>query len=152
MSTAAEQTPKANEMFEQAAKLFETAIQAGIKMQEEAVHSLGDMMRGLGSPQQWQKQTQAALEQAFTAAQQNVDETIRMMNENAKTSLDLLQKAFDACQDGSPAETRAHAREMWETAIGSLRRNTEVMLQANNRVLESWREMAKLMRRQTETA
>lgn len=143
MSTAADPSPKTNEMFHQAAKLFETAVQSGIKMQEEAVRSLGEMIDSLGSPQQWRQKTEAAAEKALGAVQQNVDEAIRMMNENAKASLDLLQKAFDAGREESSSDSQARLREMWETTIGSLRRNTEVMLQANNRVVESSRKSSR---------
>lgn len=145
MSAAGEPTTKVNELFEQAAHLFETAVQSGIKMQEEAVRSLSAMMGGMGAPADWRKRTEKAGEKAMSVAQQNMDDAIRMMNENAKASLDLLQKAFDAKRDEAPTDSQARLREMWETTVGSLRRNTEVMLQANNRVLESWREMAGMM-------
>jgi hypothetical protein len=136
-------------MFEQAAKLFESAMQAGIKIQEQSAHSLSEMLGGFGSPQQWQQRTQAAVEEAMATAQKSFDEAIQAMNENAKASVDMLQKAFEARHGESASDTQARTREMWETAIGSLRRNTEVMLQANNRVMESWREMAGIMRGQS---
>ncbi|MFZ5831968.1 MAG: hypothetical protein ACOY3P_17935 [Planctomycetota bacterium] len=145
MSTAAEQATHYKQVFEQAAKLYESAVHAGIQIQEHTLKSLGETMGSFGSPADWQKRNEAAAWQALGAAQKNTDDAIRMMNENAKTCVDLLQSAFNVRQDESSAETQGHVREMWETAIGSLRRNIEVMLQANNRVLESWREIMKIM-------
>lgn len=138
-------TASANEMFAQAARVFETAIQAGIKFQEEAVRSLSAVAEAGATPGEWRKRSQAAMEHALEIAQKNVDEAIQAMNENAKTSLDLLEEAFKARQGETAAETQARTREMWEIAVGSLRRNTEVMLQANNRVLESWKEAVRIV-------
>jgi sialic acid synthase SpsE len=146
MTASANNGANVNQMFEQAAKLFENALQAGIRIQQESTKSLTEMMSKAGSPQEWQKKAQTAMEQAFTTAQTNADEAIGVMNENAKSSLELLQKAFDSRQPESASDVQARAREAWETAIGSLRRNAEVMVQSSNRVVESWKEIAKIMR------
>ncbi len=135
-----------SKMFQQAAALFENAMEAGIKLQEQTTKSFSRMMSQLGSPETWQQRTQAAVEQTLSTAQQNLDETMRVMTENAKTSLDLLQEAFENRPGESGGDAETKTRELWETAMGSLRRNTEVMVQANNRVLESWKEIAKIMR------
>ncbi len=61
-----------------------------------------------------------------------------MMNENAKTSLALLEKAFDARPAESDPDGRIRSREMWESAMGALRKNIQMMVEANARVIESW--------------
>lgn len=145
MSAPSSTSKNANEMFEQAARLFESAMQAGIRIQEQSIRSMAEMTSRLGSPQDWQKQAQSVMDRGVSTLQQNADEALRMMQENAKTSLELLEKAFRARQGEPASETQNRVRETWETAIGSLRRNTEVMLQSNGRVLESWRDIARMM-------
>jgi hypothetical protein len=137
-----------NEMFTQAAQMFQSAMEAGIKIQEESTKSFTEMINRLGSPQQWQQQAQAAMEQTMAAVHQNVDEAIKLMNENTRTSLELLEKAFSAQQSTASGDGQTRTREIWETAIGSLRRNTEVIMQANNRLLESWKAVAEMIRQQ----
>ncbi len=145
MSAPPNVSENANEMFEQAARLFESAMQAGIRIQEQSVRSMSELTARLGSAQEWQKQAQSIFDRSISAVQENLDESLRMMNENAKTSLDLLEKAFRARQGESASDTQNRVRETWETAIGALRRNTEVMLQSNGRVLESWRDIVQMM-------
>jgi hypothetical protein len=67
-----------------------------------------------------------------------------MMTENAKTSLELLEKAFQTRSVESDPDGRVRSREMWETAMGSLRKNMEMMVQANARVIESWGGIVKI--------
>ena len=66
-----------------------------------------------------------------------------MMNDNAKLSFELLEKAFNSRQTEGVEDGATKVRELWETAMGGLRRNTEVLVQANSRLLESWKEVAK---------
>lgn len=145
MSTSSDHSAAANELFEQAAKLFSTAFEAGIKIQEESIRSLSGMLENYGT-QEWKKRAEAVVQHTMATAQQSTDEAIRVMNENANTSLNMLEKAFEAWRGESESGPEPHAREMWETAVGSLRKNTEVMVQANKRVLQSWSELAKIMK------
>ena len=66
------------------------------------------------------------------------------MNEQTKSSLDMLDKAMQARQ-GEAEVDRATVQEMWETAVGALRKDTEMMVQANARVISSWANIAKIM-------
>jgi hypothetical protein len=145
MSTSERSNDAASQMFGQAAKMFQTAMEAGAKMQEDSAKSLNEMISGLGAPQEWQKHAQDAMEKAIAMMQQNMDEALNVVNENTKTSLELLEKAFSARQTDAPADVQARAKEMWETALGSLRRNTEVIVQANSRLVQSWQEMAQIL-------
>jgi hypothetical protein len=143
MSTAT--TANFSELFEQSARLFENALKAGITVQQDSAKWFTDTLRGLGVSQQWQTKNQAALEKAMAAVQKNVDEGVQLMSDNVKSSLELLDKAFQARHTDSEAESRDRAREIWEGAVASLRKNTETMVQANARVVESWATIARMM-------
>ena len=132
-----------HDVFGQAARLFQNAIEAGVRVQEESAKSFSDMMGRLAAPVDWQQRTQATLDQAMGAAQQNWQEALRVMNDNAKLSFELLEKAFNSRQTEGVEDGATKVRELWETAMGGLRRNTEVLVQANSRLLESWKEVAK---------
>jgi hypothetical protein len=135
MSTA---TGSFNELFEQAARVFENGLRAGTTMQQETTKWFAETLRAVGSAQQWQVRNQAAIEQAMSTFQKNVDAGLKMMNENAKTSLELLERAFDARPIEPDPDSHARSREMWETAMGALRKNMQMMVEANARVVESW--------------
>lgn len=134
-----------NELFEQAAKMFESALSAGLTVQRESTRWFTEAMERIGSPQQWQSRNAAVLEEAVVTARKNADQALDTMNENAKASLDLLDKAFRAGKPESAADLESRSREAMETAIGSFRKNMEAVLHANTRAVESWSQIARIL-------
>ena len=133
---------QASELFGQVTRSFESAVQSGLKIQEESVKLMGEILSEMGSPQKWQKKAQTVLNEMVSTSQQNMDEAVAVMNENAKTSIEMLQKAFQT-QPADSSEAQSRALEMWETSLGILRKNTEAVVRANSRAVEVWTEMAK---------
>lgn len=131
------------ELFEHAMEMWETAIQTGVKLQEESTKRFADMMTQFGPPQEWQKRTQSFVSDAIQTTQKNVEDAMRVMNESAKRTMDLLQKALDAGQVEANADPQAKARDVWEATLSALRANAQAIVQANTRVLESWAELGK---------
>jgi hypothetical protein len=135
----------AGELFEQAAKMFENALQAGISVQRESSKWFNETLSAFRSPQQWQTRNRAVVDQAWSLVRKSTDDALETLNANAKASLDLLDKAFQSRMPESDSEAQARSREAFETAIGSLRRNTEVIVHANTRLLECWSRMAEII-------
>jgi hypothetical protein len=133
---------QASELFGQVTRSFESAVQSGLKIQEESVKVMGEILSDLGSPQKWQKKAQAVLNEMISTSQRNMDEAVAVMNENAKTSIEMLHKAIQT-QPTDSSEAQSRAMEMWETSLGILRKNTEAVVRANSRAVEVWTEMAK---------
>jgi hypothetical protein len=138
MSTA---TGSYEELVEQSTRLFENALKTGITMQQQSAKWFAETIRSLGASQ-WQTKGQAAAEQFMSAVQKQTDDTIRSMSESAKASMELMERAFEVRQNDSPAQTEARTREIWQTALNSLRKNTEAMINANSQVIQSWSAVA----------
>jgi hypothetical protein len=140
--------PDASELFGQSMRMFESAMRTGAKMQEESARWFSSMVTNFGSPQGWQKRTEEMMAETLNVTQKNVEEALKVMNQNAKTGLELLQKAFEARQADDSTDAQSKSRELWETALGALRSNTEAMLQANARLAETWAEVARKVGRE----
>jgi hypothetical protein len=132
-----------SEIMAQASRAMDAAVKATVKLQQQSANWLTEVLNDLGSPQKWQSKTCSMVDDAVAITQKNLDEIVGVMNQNAKTSVDLYQKAMEIRGKASPADAQAAAREWWESALGALRNNTQTMLQANGRILESWGELAK---------
>ena len=144
----AKKSEAVNEAYGEAAKMFQSALEVGVRIQEQSTKAFNEMFQGLGSPQNWQQQTQDAMEKTVEMAKTNYDEAIQLMNENTRTGMQLLEKAFSVRESDLADMGQARTRELWETAIGSLRRNTEVLVQANGRLLDSWRQVTTILQGQ----
>ena len=110
-------TTQSKEMFGQATRAFEAAIQSGIKLQEESVKFLTEMFSEMSSPEKWQKTTQAMINGMVDSSRKSMEEAVQVMNENAKTSLELLQQAFHSPPTDAE-EAQARATSLWEAACG----------------------------------
>ena len=97
-----------------------------------------EMLNDMGSPNDWQKKVQDSMREAIPTAQKNVEEALQVMNQNTRTSLELLQKAVDTSKSESLTDAQAKATEIWTDMLTALRTNTQAMLQANSRMMESW--------------
>ena len=93
---------------------------------------------------QWEKLVRLGLDDFFDTVIISGDEEVGLNKPDPRVFELALEKI-----GVSAGEAQEKSREMWETAVGSLRRNTEVMVQANSRLLQSWRDMAKIL---TETS
>ena len=137
---------KMNGLFGQTMEAFEAAMKTGAKIQEESMNRFTEMLGELGSPQNWQKRTQDAVEEGVNLARKNFDEWLHLMNENVKMSLEMLQKAAEARPNDSPADAETRRNELWEAALRALRVNTQAVLQANSRMMEALSDLAKVAR------
>jgi hypothetical protein len=136
-------TGSTNELFRQAVDTFQSAIKAGVKIQEDSTRQFIDMLRDFGSPMQWQKKGQEFVGEAVKLTQQNVEETVRAISQNAKTAMELFQKTMETRPGETEADNEARAREMWESTMAAMRAGTETILQANAHILDSWTDLAK---------
>ncbi len=133
--------PNLNDLFKQAVETFQTAVRTGAKLQEESTHRFTALLRDFGSPLEWQKNTQQMMTESIEATQKGIEESIRAINQNAQTAMTMMQKAFETRPVNGAPEVKAE--ELWDAALGALRTNTQVVLEANSRLVESWTQLVK---------
>jgi len=131
---------KSGDLFQQALGSFETALRAGMKLQEDSVQRCVDILRDVGSPLEWERTVPAKVTKAITAIQQNVDQSIRFMEENAQQTVNLMEMGLQMHRNNSEASEEEGF--FWTYALNAMRTNTQIIHQANARILESWGELA----------
>lgn len=138
-ATKSEQKTKeaASDLYSQAYETFESAIRLGCKMQEETANRVTEMLSTMGSPQEWQRRNKEMVEEFIPVAEKNLDETLKVMNQNAKSSMEMLEKAFESGQSMDPAALQAKTQDLWETSLGMVRTNMQTMVQTNTRMMQT---------------
>jgi hypothetical protein len=132
---------KSSNLFQQAMESFESALRAGMKLQEESTQRCVEILRDVGSPLEWERTVPAKVSKAIAAMQQNVDQSIRFMNENAQQTVNLMETALQMHR--LDPEANEEDGYFWTYAVNAMQTNAEIIRQANARVLESWGELAK---------
>ena len=120
-------------------------LQKGAEVQEQTAQRFAEMLHGAGSTNYWQQQGLAAMEQMAETSQKNLDDGIRVMNENARTSMELLERALHSRVGGAPEKGSEAIQETLDLGLAAMRSNVEAVVQANARVIDSWAKVFKLM-------
>ena len=131
------------DMFEQAVDTFDAAMKAGVKAQEEATKWWSDLLGDAGSVQDWQRKAASVAGDVLPAAQKNAEEYLHVLEQNARNSMELLKKAFETGQSESVADLQAKTQKLWEASLATLRTNTQTVVQANAKALESLTDFAR---------
>jgi hypothetical protein len=149
IKTANENKTKPMDLFRQAMGSFETALRTGVKLQEESVQRCTEILRDVGSPMEWERTSPAKVTRAIAAIQQNVDQSIRYMDENAQQTVSLMEMALETHRENS--DGGEEDGYFWTYALHAMRTNAQIIRQANTNVLESWANLAKEVLERVET-
>jgi hypothetical protein len=132
---------KSSNLFQQAMESFESALRAGMKLQEESTQRCVEILRDVGSPLEWERTVPSKVTRAIAAMQQNVDQSVRIMNESAQQTVDLMKLALHMHQ--ADCNGKSEDSHFWTYAVNAMQTNAQIICEANSRVLESWGELAK---------
>ena len=125
-------------LFDQALETFEGALQTGIKMQNDVFKWWSEALDEGGAMAGWQERWQAVYGGAVPAVRRQAEEYVQLMDQTARSGLDLMKQAFEAAQAESISAAQAKTQQFWESALAATRSNTQAMVQANARAMEGW--------------
>lgn len=131
------------DLFEQAVKNYEQALKTGVRLQEDCGKWWTDVLNRGASSQDWQKSVTSVLAEAFPVAEKNMEETLRLMERNSRSSLELLKLATEAAQSTSFTDGQTRLRKLWETSLDLLQHNAQAMTQANAKLVETWTQLVR---------
>ena len=135
-------TQSSDDLFRQAIRAWESAVESGVKMQEEYTKWLRQSCCQSGAIKDWYGKTQSAVGETVAKVQENIDEAVQLVNQQAESSIRLVQKALEARQNESGADAQTRLTEWWDAALEAARTNTQAVLAANSRMLATWSDMA----------
>ena len=132
-----------DELFRQAIEAWQTAAEAGVKMQEECAKWVREMFCESSKLSDWREKSEKMISESIVKSQENVDEAIHLMNQQAEASLKLVQKALTAQNGESGGNAPQKLNGWWQAALDTMRVNNQAVLQANSRILSNWSDMAR---------
>jgi hypothetical protein len=140
MATA---TQNGDDLFRQAMSAWESAVESSAKMQEESAKWVREMFSNSSPLSEWYSKGQSVAGEAIVKAQESFDEAIRAVNQQAESSVRLIQKALDARQVDNASDARSRFADWWEAAVESMRTNSQAMMKANSHMLNTWSDIAR---------
>lgn len=127
-----------SELYEQAMSNYEQALRTGLRMQEESGKWWTTMLDQATSPQDWQKWVKAMSDQFIPETQRTWEENLRIVEQNSRTGVELMRKAFEAAQCTSVLESQSKLLNFWGASLNAWRENAQAATQANTKAIEMW--------------
>jgi hypothetical protein len=131
------------ELVEQAMKNYEQALKTGLRVQEESAKWCIGLLSQCASAQDWQKRVKGIAEDVLPQTQKSVEESLKLVEKNSRTTLELLKKAAAAAQSATPQEAQSKFVNFWEASFNAVRETAQAVTQSNTKALESWLEFVR---------
>ena len=128
----------ASDMLDEGLKNYEQALRSGLKLQEEAGKAWIKMLNQAASPQDCQKQMAAIASEMIPATRKSLEDCLELIEQNSRTSVDLVKKGLEAAQTTSFAESHAKVSDFCESSLKSLKANAQSIVDLNTKAMDSW--------------
>lgn len=135
---SAKAKPEGQELFEQAMKNYEEAMEAGLKLQQDAARWWMDTISKAGSAQEWQARTSELMNKSISTVQERLDQNLKVLEQTGRTSIDLLKKAVAAGKADTVAGAQSKMQDLLEASLDAMRSSAGSIHQANAKWLESF--------------
>lgn len=152
MTTEKEKTKTGMDVLEQAMRNYEQAFKAGMKVQEETAKWWGSVLTKAPTADAWQKKATALGEEAFPTLQKLTEESMRVIEQCSRSSLDLFKEGMEAARSTSLAEGQTRLQKLWEGSLQTLQANVQAVAHLNTRLMETCLDAARKGAELAETA
>lgn len=136
MASTRQSTEFATQTFTQWGEILNSAIETGLKFQEESsrfwtnLYNQGaETVRG-----RWQR----VADELMPLNNKNTDRFQKLFHEQADRGMNLLRQAFDVCKVRTPAEWTDRAGEFWRASFDTMKEATEAATQVGAEAWQSW--------------
>jgi hypothetical protein len=130
-----------DELFHEAMRSYEKALKSGIQLQEESVNLWKDLLAKLGSPEEFQAKLEAMTEDVFPKARKRMEEFVETFNRTSNQTIDLFEKTLGVYQATSVTDAQRRVQDLIESSLTALRVNVHSALNANAKIIDSWKEL-----------
>ncbi len=125
------------ELLDEAGQTYFTAMQTGLKIQEDVSRWWTDHAKSAKAPVGMGMDGQQAMNEAIKQWQSHAEKAMTMMEQRTQESIELLNKAFAVGQADSVDAAQKKLNELWETSLKSMRDNVQATLQANEQMAKA---------------
>jgi hypothetical protein len=129
------------ETADQAIKNYEQTLRTGLKLQEDAWQSWCSLLNESPVGPDWQKKYAGAVSAATAVVptiQKRLEETVELMEKNARVGAELMKKAVDASQTTSLVESQSKWMDFMKVSLDAAQSNVDAVMRINSRGMESF--------------
>jgi chromosome segregation ATPase len=136
------------EILRESVDNYEKALKSGIKFQEDTINRWKDMLRKLGSPEEFKaklEELKTKLEElsaeVVPAARKQIEEAVETLKQTGEQVLSLSEKSVAVYKAPSLPEAQARLQDLTESYFAVARENLKVAFDANARGIGYWSDL-----------
>lgn len=129
------------EFFRQASDTFKSAMESGIKFQQDAFKAVTDVIGHNESLEDCCHRIESVATDSINLIRKNAEQSQKMFDEGCRTGLETIRKGFNACESGNGhgnKDVMDRTREVWQTAFDAMKTNLDAAAKASAQTIENW--------------
>jgi len=127
------------DFFKQAADSFKSAMDTGVKFQQDAVKNLGEIFNQGETFEDSRERFETVATDSLNLIRKNAEQAQKYFDEGCKTGLEVIRKTFAATENGnSKRDAFAQTRDVWQSAFDAMRTTIESAARTNAAAIENW--------------
>ena len=127
------------DFFKQAADSFKTAMDTGMKFQQDAMKNVTECF-GKGETFEGSRERfETIAADSLNLVRKNSEQAQKFFDEGCKTGLEVIRKTFAATENGNAKrDVFAQTRDIWQSAFDAMRTTVESAARTNAAAIENW--------------
>jgi hypothetical protein len=127
--------------FRQATDTFKSAMESGIKFQQDAFKAVTDVFGQGESFDDCRGRMEAVATDSINLIRKNAEQSQKMFDEGCRTGLETMRKTFGACEMGnghSNKDAMERTRDVWQSAFDAMKCNLVAAAKTSAQTIENW--------------
>lgn len=131
---------EAANMFRQANDNFKTALETGMRFQQDAFRSMTDVISRGESFEDVRDRVETLATDSINLIRKNAEQAQRLFDETCKTGIETIRKTFDAVDApaGKNKDYFVAQRDLWNVAFDTMRSNVDMASKFSTQAIENW--------------
>jgi hypothetical protein len=127
------------EFFKQAADGFKSAMDTGMKFQQDAFKGMTELVGRGENLDEIRNRMETFASDSLNLVRKNAEQAQRHFDEGCKTGLEVLRKSFAATENGnSKRDVFTQTKDVWQSAFDAMRTTVEAAARTNAQAIENW--------------
>jgi len=127
-------------MFRQANENFRSAMETGIRFQQDAFRSISDVLGRSESLEDARNRMEMMATDSINLIRKNAEQSQKLFDETCRSGMDLLRRSFELMDPpgGKHKDVYGATREIWTAAFDTMRSNIEAASKTSAQAIENW--------------
>lgn len=125
-------------MFKQATETFKSAMDTGLRFQQDAFKCMSEMMTRSEPFGDIRNRMDTVATDSVNLVRKNAEQAQKVFDEGCKTGLSVIHKALESGNGHGNKDFMVYTRDMWQNAFDAMRTNLDAASRASAACIENW--------------